>query len=133
MQKIRDFINQRNILLFISAILVIVSIISTFAFFIPYINFISEITMSEAGITISELTDEINNLDEGKIFFRFFHNFIVVIIIFGLLFIIGFIINIIAWLKNSQGLALAAGILYCFSHWINAVLCFIAYSQFKKS
>jgi hypothetical protein len=130
--KIRDFIGERNILLFISAILVISGIIFTMAFLIPYVNLMSEMIRAETGITMSELTDEMNKLDEGIMFVQFFKKFIGVIVIFCLLFIIGFILNIIAWLKNSEGLALGAGILYSFSNWVNAVLCFIAYSQLRK-
>ena len=90
---------------------------------------ILEFIMEETGMTISELLEEVEG---GKEVIRIIQSYVVFIIVFCLSFIVGFTINILAWLKNDKKLALVSGIVYFFSSWINAVLCIVAYSQLKS-
>ena len=90
---------------------------------------ILQFLVEESGLTISEL---LNEVEGGKEVLRIIQTYVVFAVVFCLSFLFGFIINILAWLKNDKKLSLISGIAYFFSSWINAVLCIVAYSQLKR-
>ena len=147
MARIANIMVGKNILLQVSIIFAIACLILGIILISIFNVLLSRIVMEDTGMTISEMFKAIlqfimeesgmtipellNEIEGGKEVIRIIQIYIIFAIVFCLSFIVGFALNILAWLKNDKRIALVSGIAYFFSSWINAVLCIVAYSQLK--